>query len=185
MKKTLLFTIIGLLFSVVSRAQLVTTNPAFITQSGGTFEVIFDATLGDKGLINYSGTDVYAYTGASTATADWVYKPSAWLDNNAKYKLTSLGNNKWKLIIADGINAYYGVPAGVVITKLSFIFRSSTGSPSGRGIGGADIFIPVYQAGLNVSFTNPTADKSVSVGTTETITFTSSITANQLIINGA
>ena len=55
MKKNLLFTIIGLLFSVVSWAQIITSNPTIVTQNGGIVEVTFDATQGNKGLMGYTG----------------------------------------------------------------------------------------------------------------------------------
>jgi hypothetical protein len=91
--------IILFLFPVL-HAQ-VTTVPAVVTESGAV-DIIFDATQGNKGLMGYTG-DVYAHTGVitnlSTSGSDWKYAP-AWGDNSAKYKLTSLGSDKWKLTIS-------------------------------------------------------------------------------------
>ena len=68
MKKTLLFTIIGLLFSVVSWSQIITSNPAFVTKDyNGVIEITYDATLGTAGLKDYTGADgVFAHTGVIT-----------------------------------------------------------------------------------------------------------------------
>jgi len=194
MKKTLLFTIIGLLFSVVSWSQIITSNPAFVTKDyNGVIEITYDATLGTAGLKDYTGADgVFAHTGVitnlSTSDTDWKHAPT-WGDNSAKYQLTSLGNNKWKLLITPNMTAYYGLTTGEVVKKLAFVFRNGLKTKEGKdGTVGAprDILLTVYDAGLNVGFTNPAADKSVTVGTTETITFTSSITANlELFINGS
>ena len=186
MKKSI-FTLLVLFFSTWSIAQVVTTTPTFITQNGGSVDVVFDATLGNAGLKNYSGTDVYAYTGVITTTSNgsWVHAPSAWLDNSAKYLMTSLGNNKWKLSITPSIVSYYGVTAGETVTKMAFVFRNSTGAITGRNTGGADIFVDVYQAGLNVVFTNPAANQSVALGTVMNIQFGASAPSNlNLLING-
>ena len=190
MKKTFLFTIIGLLLSVVSWAQILTSNPAFVTKDyNGVIEITYDATLGTAGLKDYTGTDgIYAHTGVitnlSTSDADWKHAPT-WGDNAAKYKLTSLGNNKWKLLITPDMTGYYGLSTGEVVKKLAFVFRNGLKTKEGKDVGGTDIFLTVYDTGLNLSFTNPATDKAVTINTTESITFTSSITANlELFING-
>ncbi len=121
MKKTI-FTLLTLLISVWSWGQLISTNPQFVTQEGGSTEIIFDAasTLGNLGLKGYTG-DVYAHVGvittASTNSSDWKYVITPWpsatnmaLANTAKNKLTSLGNDKWQLTIAPSIRGFFGVP---------------------------------------------------------------------------
>ena len=190
MKKLILFTLFGLFFSLVSWAQIITSSPSFVTKDyNGIVEITYDATLGTAGLKDYTGTDgVYAHTGVitslSTGDSDWKHAP-AWGDNSAKYKLSSLGNNKWKLLITPNMTGYYGLTTGEVVKKMAFVFRNGLKTKEGKDVGGADIFLTVYDAGLNVTFTNPVADKSVNAGTSETITFTSSITANlELFVNG-
>jgi 1,4-alpha-glucan branching enzyme len=186
MKKFTLISL-ALFISLISWSQIITTTPTFVTQDGGAISIVFDATQGDAGLKNYSGTDVYAYTGVITTASNgsWTHTPSTWLDNSAKYLMTSLGNNKWGLTITPSINSYYGVSAGEIVTKLAFVFRNSTGSVTGRNTGGADIFVDVYQSGLNIAFTNPTTSQSVAAGTTTNIQFNSSAAANlNLLING-
>ncbi|MEA4808227.1 alpha-amylase family glycosyl hydrolase [Macellibacteroides fermentans] len=143
--------IILFLFPVL-HAQ-VTTVPAVVTESGAV-DIIFDASQGNKGLMGYTG-DVYAHTGVitnlSTSGSDWKYAP-AWGDNSAKYKLTSLGSDKWKLTISPDVRSWYGVPSGEQISKLAFVFRSADKTKEGKAVGGADIFVT-----LNESVFTPTA----------------------------
>ncbi len=164
-----------------SQAQIVTTNPAIITEDyNSAIEVIFDATQGTAGLKDFTG-DVYAHTGVFTSLSPstWKYAPT-WGDNSSKYKLTSLGNNKWKLFIAPNMNTYYGISSssGEKVTKLCFVFRSADKSKEGKDVGGADIFIPVFKTGLNVKFTAPIGNQSVAPGTTIDFSVASTISAN-------
>lgn len=145
-------------------AQVVTTNPAFVTEQAGTIEVIFDATLGSAGM--KGATDCYAHAGLitnkSTGDTDWMYAPE-WLDNSAKYKMTAAGTNKWKLTISPTIREFYGVTDPTEkVKKLAFVFRTSTGDKEGKGDNNTDIFVNVYEPGLNISFTAPTDNSIVS-----------------------
>lgn len=155
-------TFIFLLMSFISQAQIITTSPAFPTESDEV-TITFDATLGTGGLKDYTG-DVYAHTGVitdkSTSDTDWKYAPT-WGDNSAKYKLTSLGNNKWELKITPSIREYYGVVDGEKILKMAFVFRSSDNSKEGKDDGGKDIFADVSEGGLNVSFSAPINNKVI------------------------
>lgn len=189
MKKSI-FTLWVLLLATLASAQIITTNPVFIAKDyTGEIEIIYDASLGTAGLKNYAGTDVYAHAGvitsASTGNSDWKHAP-AWLDNSAKYKLTSQGNNKWKLVITPSMTGYYSLTAGETVKKLAFVFRNGTGSLQGKDTGGADILVNVYDAGLNVAFTSPTSNQSVTVGAAVNFTVSSSLAANlDLKMNGS
>jgi len=182
MKKSTL-TLLVLMFCTLAWSQIITTNPTFITKDyAGEIEIIYDATQGTAGLKNYTGTaGVYAHTGvitsASTSTSDWKHAPT-WGDNAAKYKLTSLGSNKYKLIITPNMSGYYGLNAGEVVQKIAFVFRSGDNTKEGKDTGGADIFVPVYDAGLNVAFTTPTANMAVTAGSNLSFTVASSLAAN-------
>ena len=87
MKKTTLLTLFCFVFSLTSWAQIITSNPAFVTKDyNGVIEITYDATLGTAGLKDYTGTDgVYAHTGVitnqSTGDTDWKHAPS-WVDNS-------------------------------------------------------------------------------------------------------
>ena len=184
MKKSTL-TLLVLLVSTFAWSQIVTTIPTIITDDyTGTIEVVFDATKGTAGLKDFTG-NVYAHTGVFTETSPstWAHAP-VWGDNAAKYKLTSLGANKWKLLITPNMAGYYGLNAGEKVTKLCFVFRSEDKTKEGKDTGGADIFVPLYKAGLNVTFTNPTANQTVAVGSVVDFSVASSVAANlNLLIN--
>src|SRR3989339_1165450 len=130
MRKSLLLLCLSI-FTLLAGAQIIVTNPAFVTKDyTGQIEIVYDATKGTAGLKDYAGADgVYAHTGvittASATDKDWKHAPT-WGDNAAKYKMTSLGSNKWKLIITPNIAGYYGLTTGEVVTKLAFVFRNGT-----------------------------------------------------------
>jgi 1,4-alpha-glucan branching enzyme len=145
-------------------SQLITVTPALPTDIDGV-EVVFDATQGSGGLAGYTG-DVYAHTGVitnlSTSNSDWKYVRADWGVNIPACKLTSLGDDKWKLTIGPSIREYYGVPANEQILKLAFVFRSGvqvSGSwLEGKTAENGDIFYDVVLAGLSVKITNPDQD---------------------------
>jgi len=146
---------IAIAFSV--QAQVVTTtNPSLVVQQSGTsVTVTFDVSA-MSGLAGYAGP-LYVHTGVSTSAGDWQHTNTTWptggtsSTNIPKYQLTQAGTNKWTLTISPDINTYYGIANGEVVTKLCFVVRSTSGTPQSK----PDIFIPVYQPGLNVAFTTP------------------------------
>jgi glycosidase len=158
MKKLSFLTTI--LFVIVSAgySQVITVTPPLPTDESSV-ELIFDATLGNAGLATYTG-DVYAHAGVitnlSTSSSDWKYVKAGWAENIPACKLSPLGNNKYKLIIEPSIRSFYKVPAGEVIQKLAFVFRSADGTKTGKTDTGGDIFYDVYPSSLSVSITNPT-----------------------------
>lgn len=190
MLKKSTFIFVFALVSAMLWSQIITTNPVFITKDySGEIEITYDATQGTAGLKDYTGTDgIYAHAGvitsASTGSSDWKHAP-AWGDNSAKYKLTALGNNKYKLLITPNMAGYYGLTAGEVVQKLAFVFRNGDKTKEGKDTGGADIFVPVYDAGLQVVFANPTGSKAVTVGTSIDFTINASAISNlTLKLNG-
>ena len=66
--------------------------------------------------------------------------------------MTSIGNNKYTLVISPDVLNFYGVPQDEKILQLAFVFRDASGNTTGRDVGGKDIFADVYQSGLNVKF---------------------------------
>ncbi len=140
-----------------AQAQVVTTEPAYAT-AHDSIVVFFHADRGDQGLMNYSGTDVYAHTGVitnlSTGPSDWRYVIADWNQNLPKAKLTKIETNLWKLVIGNPYQ-YYGVPQSEQIVKLAFVFRNSDGSKTGRDVNGADIFYELYEPGINLVIVQP------------------------------
>ncbi len=158
-----IFACFALLFVCqIAEAQIVIADPNMPTADKAV-TITFDATKGTAGLKGYTG-DVYAHTGVVTnqSNGQWKYAPE-WGDNSAKYKMTSLGNDKWQLKITPSIKAYYGVPDGEIVEKMAFVFRSADKSKEGKYTDNKDIFITVYQAGLNVTFKTPEDNILVAV----------------------
>jgi 1,4-alpha-glucan branching enzyme len=143
-------------FGLDVSGQLITADPAFPVETDSVI-ITFDATLGSAGLAGYTGI-VYAHTGVITAesssSGDWKHAP-AWGDNSPKYEMERIGTNLYQLHIGPSIDEYYGILPGEVVKELAFVFRSSDNTREGKDIGGADIFYPVYAAGLNVTITKP------------------------------
>jgi 1,4-alpha-glucan branching enzyme len=152
MKKIICLAI--LLSSFIASAQVVTWTPLFPT-ANDTIEIVFDATQGNRQLLG--STAVYAHTGVITDLSPnptyWLYVKTAWGQNTPETRLQSMGSNKWK--IRFHIRSYYGVPAGEKILKLAFVFRNADGSKVGKTADNQDIFIPVYQEGLNLVLLSP------------------------------
>ncbi|MGL4993276.1 MAG: alpha-amylase family glycosyl hydrolase [Bacteroidales bacterium] len=168
LRYTLTTLILLCLFSI--RAEIITTTPSFVTESG-VVEITFDATKGNMGMVG--ATDCYAHIGVitsnSTSNSDWKYVKAEWNENIDDCKLVSLGNNKWKLTISPEIRSYFKVSnSSEKIYKLAMVFRNSNGSKEGKDVGNADIFVDVYEPGLNISIISPknnaitTADQSLT-----------------------
>jgi len=185
------FTLLFILLPLFVAAQIVTTTPAFITSDyTGAVTVIFDATQGNKGLMNHTG-DVYAHTGVitnqSATDRDWKHAPT-WGDNAAKYKLERVAGeaNKYRLDITPSIAGYYNLVPSEVVKKLAFVFRSAT-SPykEGKTADGGDIFVDIYEPGLNVTLSATPSNQLVNSGTTVAFTANASEAANLVLtING-
>lgn len=187
MKKITSF-LLSTFITITCWGQIVTSTPAIITNDySGVITIVYDATQGgaSAGLKDYTGTDgVYAHTGVNTNIGNWQHAPT-WGDNAAKYKLTSLGNNKWQLLITPSMSSYYGLTTGEVVNKLAFVFRNGLKTKEGKDTGNTDIFLPVYAAGLNVNITNPT-NKIVTLNTAETVQVATTSAADiELFVNGA
>jgi len=161
MKKFIFIFSLVLLAAANTFSQIITVNPP-LPNDQNNVEVIFDASLGSGGLKGFTG-DVYAHTGVITnlSTGSWTHVKAEWGVNIPDCKLTSLGNDKWKLVIGPSIRVYYNVPAGEVILKLAFVFRSGVqvgGSwLEGKTSTGGDIFYDVYPSSIGVQITNPSA----------------------------
>lgn len=182
------YALLGLCLIVMftAKAQVVTTDPAFPTD-GAAVTIVFDATQGTAGLKGFTG-DVYAHTGVITDQSkdgsDWRYA-SDWNVNLAKYKMTSLGNDKWELKMTPDIRNYYGVPAGERILKMAFVFRSSDGKKEGKDTGGKDIFVEVHEVGLTVRFDQPSGTATLNRGETLTMKASASMAVDMKLFVGS
>jgi len=173
MKKNLLFIILIFSVSLLS-AQVITTNPSIVVQQTGTAITI---TFDDSYItaLNGNAGPLYAHTGvittASTSNSDWKNVVTPWpngtnssLANTTANKLTQVGTTtKWTLTLPD-INTYYGLTAGTIVTQLAFVVRTTDGS-----LQSGNLYIPVYQPGLNVKLATPTTNSLIPLSTATTI----------------
>lgn len=161
-----IFTLICALIFLASTtwAQLLTTNPAFIKETDSNIEITADATKGNQGLLNYTPvTDVYVHIGVitnlSTSPSNWKYVPSfcVWGGTNAQAQATSLGSNKWKYTITGNLRTFFGITdPNEKILRIAVLFRSSGSSAKKlANTDGSDMYLPVYDAGLNVRIDQP------------------------------
>lgn len=178
-KLNLLLVAVTLLGAPGVRGQIVTTEPAVLQESSQNVVIYYHADQGNKGLINQPSSEpIYAHTGVitnrSTSASDWKHAP-AWLDNAAKYRLTYVSENLWKLDMGD-IRSYYGITDPTEkVRQLAFVFRDATGGKQGKTASGGDIFVDVVDAGLQVTLTSSLDGTLVTPGH-EKVTFTASCT---------
>jgi glycosidase len=168
-------------------AQIITTIPALPTANQGV-TIYYDATKGNQGLKDYTG-DVYAHTGVitteSTSGGDWKHVIAPWDQNIAKAKMTRLTTNLYSLSITPSIKDFYGVSGSETVLKMAFVFRSADRTRAGRTETGGDIFVDVYEEGLNVSITSPEYLSIANPGDNVTVAASCSQTATlSLYLNG-
>lgn len=161
------------------KAQVVTTEPAVLQESSQNIVIYYHADQGNKGLMNQpSSQPIYAHTGVitnkSTSASDWKHAPT-WLDNAAKYKLSYVSANLWKLEIGN-IRDYYGITdSSEKVRQLAFVFRNADGTRQGKTASGGDIFVDVVDQGLQVTLTSSLEGTLVTAGH-ENVSFTASCT---------
>ncbi len=184
------------LFSM-AHSQLLSWSPSFITEQTTNNVITADATKGNQGLLNYNPDDVYVHIGVVTTTSNgqWSHVSSVWATTNPVYKAVSLGNNKWSFTITPNLRSYFGVTsASETILKIGILFRSGDGSKALRNADGSDMYVPVYDAGLQTRITSPFRQPTFvpipevtnyTAGTIITTTAVSSTAATlQLTFNG-
>ena len=177
MKKALLVVLASILCLPLF-SQLLSWTPDFPLESTTPFEITMDGSKGNGALNFYTPqSDVYVHTGVitnlSTSTSDWRYVRPANFNSpvaalNAPYVVSSFPY-KWKFTITGGIRAYYGVPPGETIIKISILFRNGNGSKVQRNADGSDMYIPVSDGSLKVKFILPLIQPTYNP-TPETIT---------------
>ena len=156
MKHILTF-FITLLITNVVYSQVVVTVPEFPTEND-SITVFLDTTQpGAEELLNYTGT-VYAHTGVNTNFGDWQHVIGDWGNNQNQPALTRLGSNLYKLVIGFPREFYSVTNSSEQIYQLVFVFRSADGTKQTR----PDIFINIYEPGLNLIVESP--EVSVSFG---------------------
>ncbi|MEZ5084373.1 MAG: hypothetical protein R2750_13150, partial [Bacteroidales bacterium] len=134
--------------STILQAQIVYTEPA-LPLADEAVTVFFNAT--GTPLESYTGI-IYTHTGLKiNGSANWSNVIGEWGDNTVQPDLTPLGDHLYSLEIAPTIRAFYNAEASDVIDQMAFVFRSADGGTQTS----PDIFVDVYEAGLNVSISSP------------------------------
>lgn len=153
--------------SLAVQSQIITSNPAVPVAEEGVI-ITYDATLGNGGLKDYTG-DVYAHTGVitdgSSGSGDWKYVKTDWGENTDETKMTRVDDNLYTLDITPSIRSYYGVPETEIITHMAFVFRSADNSKEGKGDNNTDIFVEVFEPGMNITIITPVSNQLIEPGT--------------------
>lgn len=162
--KTFLLTLAISLFAFLASAQIITTDPAFPSESQSV-TITYDATEGNGQLAGFTG-DVYLHTGVitnkSTSNSDWKYVKFDWNTNDASVQVTSLGNDKWEFTYSPNIRDFFGVTDPTeVIEKIAIVFKGVEGGTvvaEGKDTGNSDIFVELFEAETNSQFVSPSGD---------------------------
>ncbi|MES2646838.1 MAG: alpha-amylase family glycosyl hydrolase [Bacteroidota bacterium] len=153
------FTLLFTLWVIFTNGQLLTTTPDFIKESDAVVAITVDGSKGNLGLNGFTGF-AYVHTGVitnlSTGPSDWRYSKFTWGEANEAAKASGPSSNKWTYTINGGLRAFYNIvnPAEKIL-KIAILFRNANGSLVQRNTDGSDMYLPVYEAGLNVKFTVP------------------------------
>ena len=164
-----------LLLATVGKGQLLSWSPQYIQESSTSVDIICDATLGNKGIKDYTPTtDIYVHIGvittASTSSSDWKGAKFTWGTTTAAANAVYLGSNKWKFTITGGLRTYFGITnASEKILRIAVLFRNGAGAKVLRNADASDMYVPVYDNGLYTRIDNPLRTPFYKLGT-ETIT---------------
>ena len=170
-------------FSNLSVGQMVTTDPAVPT-AGKFIKVFYDSSKDAGDLHNYTG-DLYAHTGVTLLGVPWQKVIGAWANNSTQPKLKYLGNYLYELDITPDINTFYSIAPSDVATKICLVIRNTAGDKQTS----PDIFINVFQVGLNVTFTLPARssfvtelNKKITIQASATLADSISLYINNILV---
>jgi 1,4-alpha-glucan branching enzyme len=158
--KKYLFSFVIVFFSFQSFSQLLSWSPQFPMEGSTPVTITVDANYGNKGLLNFTPSDVYVHIGVITSlssnSSDWRYVKTTWGTTDAAAKAVSLGNNKWSFTITGGLRSYFGIiNSAETIQKIAILFRSGNGNLKQANADGSDMFVPVYTNALAIRINTP------------------------------
>jgi glycosidase len=162
---------------------MITTDPAVPTP-GKLIKIYYDSSKDAGDLHNYTG-DLYAHTGVTLLGIQWQKVIGTWANNSTQPKLNYLGSYRYELDITPDIRTFYSLSNTDVTTKICLVIRNAAGTMQTR----PDIFLNVFQAGLNVTFTLPVKSsfvaeiyKQISVSASATLADSVSLYINNKFI---
>ena len=142
-------------FSIQLFPQIVITTPPEPTETD-SITIYFDATQpGAEALLNYTGT-VYTHTGVNTNLGNWQHVIGDWGNNSNQPALIRDDANLYHLTIGFPRTFYSITDPSEHIIALAFVFRSADANLQTD----PDIFISVYEPGLNLQVNSPVVDLS-------------------------
>ncbi len=146
MRKIYYLTVAFLLpFAVWAQVSL---NPQFPSLNEQV-TITYNATQGNGALSGVS--PVYMHTGLIVEGQNgWQFVQGNWGTADANVVMSSAGANIWTKTIT--ISDFYGVPAGVQVNQLAFVFRNAAGSIVGRASDGSDIFVNITSGQPSTGF---------------------------------
>jgi glycosidase len=196
------FTLVFIFLMVRAQSQLLSWTPAFIQESSSSVTITGDATMGNKGLLNYTPINgVYVHIGVITnknpTAGAWKYVPAfcVWGTANSLAQCAAAGTNKWSYTITGGLRTFFGITDTTeIIQKVAILFRSADGNEKLANADGSDMYVPVYDNGTYARIDNPFRQPmfvpepealSLSVGSPLTITGNANNATNlNLYFNG-
>lgn len=153
MKKSGLLFLMGLFFiQMISYGQMITTDPA-LPYANEAVTVYFNAV--GTALEGNSG-ELYTHTGVTVNGAQWQNVIGTWGNNEAQPQLTNIGTDLYELEITPSIYEFYDVESTNDISEVCMVIRSADASAQTD----PDIFIEVFEVGLNVSIISPESSPS-------------------------
>ncbi len=159
-KRLIILVFVFAFYTFTLHAQILTSTPAFPTQTD-QITVFYDATTGNGDLSGY--TPIYAHTGVITNNSvgpnDWQHTVGNWGTADASVLMTPMGNNIHKIVITP--STFYNLNVGETVSKMTFVFRNAAGTVVGRNADGSDIYLNVYAAGFNASFSLPSMESQI------------------------
>lgn len=148
------FTVVMTLWLGEIAAQIVVVEPAFFTVDS-TITVTYDATQGSGSLKDVN--QFYTHTGVITSSGgagNWQNVQGNWGTDDAKVKMTNIGDNKHQ--ITYNVRDFYGLSGDPGVVQLSFVFRNVDGSKEGKTTTGGDIFVDLPELDeFNAFFRTP------------------------------
>jgi 1,4-alpha-glucan branching enzyme len=128
----------------------------------------------EESRLGYYTGDLYAHTGVFIEdSTGWQHVIGDWGVNAEQPQLTHLGNGIYELEITPDINSFYSVEEGEKVLRLAFVFRSANGNQQTE-----DLFVDVYEEGLVVNISQPSANQILPMNQPVEISATSSLEAD-------
>jgi Alpha amylase, catalytic domain/FlgD Ig-like domain len=172
------------MLSPMTYGQMVTTIPAVPTM-GKLIKIFYDSSQDPGTLHNYTG-DIYAHTGVILkGNSSWQKVIGTWANNSTQPKLSKVNTYLYELDITPEIKTFYSLASTDTVTKIALVFRNDAGTLQTS----PDIFLDIFQVGLNCTFTLPAKpslvveiNKQISVSVSATLADSLSLYINNQFI---